>query len=388
MLSKIFLYFMFFLVLIPSVYALNMTSNLGTGQVLTNCPYNLTQAVWYDICASPCTDAEVYYNITNETIPDNSKTYPSTQTLVHVGGSDSPLYEKTGIIAPWWNDTYYAAVQISRSGYDTIYRNTTFVVVPDYPSPDYPAPKNGKFVYSAYLGYFNIWVKAFYNPETCTQIRPYKLTCLFNDIPKDTLCPNDFNGGMEPGKEYTAACTISSPNYDFGNSPSGTENNISCKFFDPVHPWLISWHTEKFKPIAFDVIVSPPSKISVGEPLTLQITVVNNGLLTDNYTINVTSATPSIFQITNGNTRIENLKNSETASAYVSAIPLLSGSSQIEINVTSETSCKQKCITWSKTFTISTNVVNLPGINTIEILQMLSLAIILFMFGLERIFKT
>ena len=380
--TKNLLGILFFLLFLSPVYALTVTPN----KVLTHCPYSLSQMVWYDICNSPCNDATVYYNITNESFANPANLdYPSSQKLNFVADG---YYEKTGILAPWWNDTYYAAVKINRPSYETIYSTETFWVIPDYPSPDYPAPNNGKFEYSAFLEYLNIWVKVFYNQSSCSPDRPYKLSCLLNGAPTDMSCPSDYDGGMEPGKEYTAACTISSPNYDFGNSPDGTDNIISCKFFDPTHPWLASWHTEKFKPIAFKVIVSPPSKISVGEPLTLQITVVNNGLLTDNYTINVTSATPSIFQITNGNTRIENLKNSETASAYVSAIPLLSGSSQIEINVTSETSCKQKCITWSKTFTISTNVVNLPGINTIEILQMLSLAIILFMFGLERIFKT
>ncbi|MDI6798537.1 MAG: hypothetical protein QMD12_00860 [Candidatus Aenigmarchaeota archaeon] len=351
--KKLFIFLIF--LFLPSANALTIEPSLP----LTGCPYNITEMVWYDVCLAPVEDATVYYNITNMTVVDPSTLYyPASQKLVNVGGN---VYKAT-LTAPWLNGTYTASLKIEKENYPTIYTKKQFEILPDFPFAT-------KFDYRGmvYLDYFNILLKSSYQPGSCSPNRTIKVECYVEN--KEGVCPIL----IFPGEEHV--CTVSSPPYDFGScdNPEGKENTASCKFYDPAHPWLFSWRNETFIPVAFEVTVLPPITLTVGQPFSLPITVKNRGLITDNYTV-VVSSNSHLLLVEAGNTTIVSLKYGESGETYARINILAAVSASIDINITSAVSCLNKKIT----IVIEGGMMSLSEFDFIGVVQIILIAALLF----------
>ena len=70
----------------------------------------------------------------------------------------------------------------------------------------------------------------------------------------------------------------------------------------------------------------------------MPIHVKNKGLITDNYTIRVTSSNPSVISVTQEKTRIEGIRYGETGDAYATLTLKLVSPATITISATSEVS--------------------------------------------------
>lgn len=367
---SIFLIFLF----LPSAYALTIEPS----SVLTGCPYNLTEMVWYDFCLTPVEDAIVYYNISFGTVADPSTlSYPSTQTLENKGNGE---YAKTLTCKSitgnppeclWINGTYTASVNVTRVDYENVYDSSNFTVLPDY-------PYQTEFKYSGDLNYFNVYWKGSYQDESCFPDRELAAECYLNDKPsippiRKALArkggSNTFDGNIISSYNLTKDETVLSPR------AASVLNKISCKFYDTSHEWLFSWENQTFRPIDFELAVTSLTA-TVGKEFSLPLYVKNNGLLADNYTIWVIpQINPQAVSIIFGNTTLNNIKKGETAESYVKLKALTTDKAYINITVISFTG-----ISASQIITLEGGMASLDEFDFVGIIQIIAIASILFAF--------
>lgn len=171
------------------------------------------------------------------------------------------------------------------------------------------------------------------------------------------------------------ACAVRNPMYEFGDSASGAENNISCKFYDVINPEILSWKNETFKPVAFGLFVTPVA-ITIGEPFSLPIQVKNLGLLTDNYTVEVTPLLPNVG-VEQKYTYLKDVERGETVETRVRlAVLSLQPTPRIKVNVTSSISGFHI----SKIIEFEGGVASLPEFGLIGILQIMIIAALVVVF--------
>jgi len=370
------LFILLFFLFLPSVHALTVSPD----PVLTACPFTLNEMVWYDVCATPVDDAVVYYNISFGVADPLTVDYPLTQTLDNIG---SGIYSKD-LTAEWIQGTYTASVKATRVDYEDIYDSKTFTV-----SPDYPYPMN--FSYAAHLDYFNIWWKGKYQDGSCFPDRELAVECFLNDRYDRPALPFPFK--ITPDKEGTCAVAGARDIYNFTKDltvsyAASVLNTISCKFYDPAHPWIFSWTNRTFRPIAFESTVPPTVSITTGKPFSLVMHVKNLGLLTDNYTVELIPNTPSVVSIEDSFSVISGVKTNSIGDAYTKITMLAAVSTTITINVTSLTSCQYSsaCISKIITLTIQGGVNSLPDFDAFAIIQIVAVAaIILALVNLKKV---
>lgn len=361
----IFLGMVLIILFSTSSFALTI-SPIEKKYILTACPFKLSENLRYDVCLTPVTGADVYYNITYGPAGDPTKLYypllPQYKLNEVSPGVYEKIVEKDYLINDYfWKDgSYTASINATKPLYLT-YNNKTFYIYPDFP-----------FFYSSFLSgnkaYLNVrWVGSYnITPGSCLPDRPLSIRCYFNGNLVEEIDPNV---KYSPRKEYTS--TVFSPDYRFcenrvcpGDYPTCLEgdkcssyasptNIFFCIVFDPYHPWLNYSSEVKFKPIYFKASYTPPATVTLGEEFKIKIDVTNLGLFVDNYTIEVTSSDSSVVSVIDGYGVIENLAadcpeikfpatdyncNPVTKSFEARLIPLIARDAQITITVTSNIS--------------------------------------------------
>ncbi|MFH7882285.1 MAG: hypothetical protein QW140_01015, partial [Candidatus Aenigmatarchaeota archaeon] len=148
-------------------------------------------------------------------------------------------------------------------------------------------------------------------------IRCY-LNCPYTDI---TKCGNYQNCSSSILSSYQGICTIPEPQYDFTK-----QNSLTCELSDPSFPSVrYVPQVREFWPLYFSS--SPLKNISatVGDRILISINVKNLGLLTDNYTVNVTPLNnQNLVSIDKNLIDIKEVKTNETKAINVKIVPLFS----------------------------------------------------------------
>ncbi|MDI6798532.1 MAG: hypothetical protein QMD12_00835 [Candidatus Aenigmarchaeota archaeon] len=219
--------------------------------------------------------------------------------------------------------------------------------------------------YAGDMNYFNIFWRAGYPILSFNPNRELAVECYLNSNQRCIPFPFIQNPG-------SGTCAVYKPQYEFGTSPDGTVNNVSCKVYDP-NIGLFRWRNESFIPVAFDVSVLPLITLAVGQPFSLQIIVKNKGLITDNYTVVVSSNSP-ILLIEHGNTTIVGLKSEESEETYARINILAAVPASLDINVTSAVSGLKKKITME----IRGGMMSLSELDFIGVAQIILIATLLF----------
>lgn len=356
--------------------------------LLTGCPLNVNQVLWYDVCGTPASGYNVYYNISNATLVSGMQPeqmlYPPQHKMDEISPGNyrrivwveypyqqptdsKPDYPTYPTYAFWKAGDYKAFTKATDTYYLT-YDNTSFELQPDFPFFNYSS-------LFATSHYFNVKWYGSYNitPGSCIPDRPLSIKCYFNGNFINEISPNvNYN----PNKEYIS--TVFSPTYQYYqqhgfSNPTGTydantkifnciknpceyyspTNTFSCNSFDSDHNWLNYWNNINFIPIYFRASYTPPSVVTLGEEFSIKIDVSNVGLLPDNYTVKIESTNPSVISVIKGEGKIENLASNcpklifpktnydclPLTQAFESKLmPLTAGNAKIIVTVTSENS--------------------------------------------------
>ena len=328
--------------------------------VLTGCDYVLTEQVVYDVCLTPVEDATVYYNITLGAV-DNPSTlyYPLGQTL----NNDGNGFYSRRLEAPWVPGLYTDSVKVERVDYETKYDSATMDVLPDYPF-------STTFFYSGDLNYLNSFWTAEYQSRSCYPDRLLAVECYLNDDYANPCLP--YPAKVSPGE---GTCSVPGPAYDYGNSHTGRDNDLSCMFYDPEHPWLLSWTNRTFKPIAFDAFVSPVAT-TIGKTFNLPVQVKNLGLLTDNYTVDVVPNRPDLVWVDPSTNSITKVETNQTGVTYFRLIILTTSVPlQLSVTVTSDISGISYTL---PPILIKTGMSSLPDFGLLGIIQIIVISSIVF----------
>jgi hypothetical protein len=110
------------------------------------------------------------------------------------------------------------------------------------------------------------------------------VNCTYFGSSAQSCTPHPFVQAPGPG-----GCAVQSPSYDYSDL-----NNISCLVYDTADSTINATFNTSFYPISFNASASL-SSLTVGQQVPLKVTVQNNGLFVDNYTVNATSLQPYIF---------------------------------------------------------------------------------------------
>jgi hypothetical protein len=392
--------------------------------ILTGCPFKLRQALWYDVCFTPATGYNVYYNISRIRIDPQLMLYPPEQKLDYISTSENKaIYERVVWVEyPWewlsdnppsayplhafWRYGGYRASTKSTDTYYLTYDKKDFDIYPDFP-----------FFYSfllsgspAYLnikwnGSYNLTAVGLTSIGSCVPDRDISLECVFNG-----MFISEINSSVryKPKKEFIS--TVFSPAYNYFNdsnkicpptenppcsSYASPEDVFACRSFDSDHPWLEYLNVINFTPIHFSASKTYPSNVTLGQEFPIKIDVTNHGLFVDNYTIEVISLNPSVISVTHGNGKIENLaancpkitypqippidyKCSPTSASFEArALPLTAGSTKLIIRVRSEISNITLVL---PEIEIKSGVKSLSEFDILGILQIMIFAAIILIF--------
>jgi hypothetical protein len=128
--------------------------------------------------------------------------------------------------------------------------------------------------------YLNIRWNASYSDWSTGYIR---VECRLNT---GQTCAKTSVSGEEDG------CTIMFPSYNYDSL-----NTVVCNFTDPLHPNLFNDTVNRsIQPIAFSVGASLGS-VTVGQELAWEIDVLNKGALATNFSVNISSSSPTAIWI-------------------------------------------------------------------------------------------
>ena len=144
---------------------------------------------------------------------------------------------------------------------------------------------------------------------------------------------------------------------------------------------LPSVQAADFYSLKFDFWTGELSTATVGETIKLPIYVKNLGVLEDNYTISVTSTSPSIY-IQDQSLLISSLKTNEIKSVF-SRMTLTVGGSDTNVVVTA-TSATKPSYSQTKTLTIKSGLANLPDFDYLGIVQIMIISTAVFALAFRR----
>lgn len=183
-----------------------------------------------------------------------------------------------------------------------------------------------------YLDYLNIHWNSYYLSGIEADVG---VKCYLNCTHPETDCAGEAGWqscGYEgpPGERI---CTIVDPSYNFT-----AENNVTCKFYDPdfpeieyVDPETGGYPSLTFKAIDFNIQVLPAT-VTVGERFRLQIIAKNLALLASDYTVKISTPSPSYVVIDRNLLATDELSTNETEAVY-SGITLLSSVKDVVFNI-------------------------------------------------------
>lgn len=328
--------------------------------------FNIKALVWYDVSLEPVSGATVYYSIESIGVNCTLVNYPSNQTLVEVqtGVYCSGLgcnVEAEDPDAPFVPGLYTVCVKAEKEGFKPGYGAAVLNVTPD-------TPIFTKFLYSGDLNYFNV----FWNIRfTSGRTKEVTIECYLNDVQK--CIPFPFKQ-----KPNSGTCSVVRPNYNYGNSPQGTPNKISCFAHDSRNIYNSVWKNSTFSPIAFEIFVSPAT-VTVGQSFPLQINTKNNGLLTDNYTVSieVAPAHKQFVSIEQNESKIINVKTGEVGSGYARLTVLASVTS---ITITSRSKSEISGIVASQDIIIKSGAHSMPEFDFYSLIQIILISSLILKF--------
>lgn len=135
-----------------------------------------------------------------------------------------------------------------------------------------------KLVAGSILGVPN-YLDVFWNVyQPGVPVQNIAANCTFTGASVQSCNPQPFIQAPGPG-----SCTVSNPNYDYADL-----NNISCFVYTVGNTVINGTYNTSFYPLALTANASLGS-LTVGQQATLTIGIQNIGLMTDNYTVNITS---------------------------------------------------------------------------------------------------
>lgn len=171
--------------------------------------------------------------------------------------------------------------------------------------------------------------------------------------------------------------------------PQTDGTKLFRKEIDNMKKWILlalllilpSVQAAEFYSLKFDFWVGEISTATVGETIRLPIYVKNLGALEDNYTISVTSTSPSIY-IQDQSLLISSLKNNEIRSTF-SRMTLTVGGSDANVVVT-VSSATRPTYSQTKTLTIKGGLANLPDFDYLGIVQIMIISTAVFALVFRR----
>ena len=182
--------------------------------------------------------------------------------------------------------------------------------------------------------YLNIFWKASY---LSGEKRDIGIKCYLNCFnPGDNIeenCAGFQNCSSVVKASSQGTCTIVSPNYFFDK-----KNMVVCKLYDPkfssieYKPYL----NKSFWALNFTLLPLENINTNVGNEISIEVRVKNLGLLTDNYTINISY--PTNLVSAPKMEFIEGVKSEEIGRKKIRVIPLIATSAKIDLFVYSNSS--------------------------------------------------
>jgi hypothetical protein len=193
------------------------------------------------------------------------------------------------------------------------------------------------------------------------------VSCTFYNgtlTPTDCL-PKPFIQGSGSG-----SCSVQNPNYDYTKL-----NSVSCFVYYTTDPSTNATYNISFYPLAFNISAGLGS-LTVGRPIPLRVNVQNTGLLTDNYTVNMTSSSSYIF-ISHQLTSTGFLQGSPTyeygySVSDVTALASIETQTKIYISVCS--TIKPSICQTLPPITLTAGLASLPDFTILGIVQIVILA--------------
>jgi len=191
------------------------------------------------------------------------------------------------------------------------------------------------------------------------------------------------------GPPGAGVCTMQPANYVY---PLNTPENATCIFSNPASPDIEykkadgTYPNKTFYPINFNIYISPDLKVAVGKENSMSVVVQNIGVITDNYTQNVT-AFPANFVTLDSKTRStyfgplvgDSFGNTPQSFVSLAKFVILSTTSPINI-IVNITSAANTTIYKEQVVQLRAGISSLPDFGWIGILQIAVIAaIVLFL---------
>lgn len=178
-------------------------------------------------------------------------------------------------------------------------------------------------------------------------------------------------------------CSVQYPPYNLAPIPTSPNfaalNNVSCLVYYVPNMLVNSTYSISFSPLAFNATAALGS-LTVGRSVPLRVNIQNNGLMTDQYTVNFTS-TSLYIQFSNPNTQTDNLQGNPTnESGYVqtdvTALASMGTGTQINIQVNSTVN---PAIGQQISIQLTAGLASLPDFTFLGIMQILILAALILL---------
>jgi hypothetical protein len=185
------------------------------------------------------------------------------------------------------------------------------------------------------------------------------------------------------------SCSFVNPPYKYD-----TDNTFTCLGYDVDNPTKYAKRTIVFRPIDFGVVAPSSIGATVGQSFDLQITLINTGLFTDSFTVDVTSGSPVPLSIEPSSFVIGPLKGMSypyrggVTSTNVKVAVLASTVASIYLDikvcsVTNNTICNILPIMQPTSVEIKTGVSSLPDFSWFGIIQIIALSAVC-LFALKK----
>jgi hypothetical protein len=206
--------------------------------------------------------------------------------------------------------------------------------------------------------------------------RQVHVNCTFHGIEARDCQPKPHVHELTPSD---GSCMVLSPPYNLTG-----ESRIVCTAYDPENPDAKTEINHAFMAFDYHASMAKLISVTVGEDVSLPISVLNRGLVSDNYTIRLSTTSPAIV-IRKGALTTKTLKKGEIAAGSLSFRPLYTGEASVQVEVSSGSLPDIKgCPSPGKGYCevrVVTGMSVLPGLNPEGIVWMFLIVLILLLSG-------
>jgi hypothetical protein len=180
----------------------------------------------------------------------------------------------------------------------------------------------------------------------------------------------------------SGSCEFLPPPYnltaDLGAGPRSVLNVLNCTACNSNNQTLCDEWVETFYPISFEANMPNEVTLPVGGTEAIPVTVINGGLLTDSYTLDLVSMNPSALGIINGSETLELLDTDDIQEARIEIVMLTSEQkATARLNVSSVI---EPGISFQKFMSVVGHERSLPDFGGLGILQIMIIAVVLLGF--------